>query len=72
MREFAKASEIKPGDIVEADAGFPCIPGGTKLEVKENEYGERYVDCTHGKHFIHEEAGSGGDGIYIGLYRVEG
>ena len=44
--------DVKLGDRLRADSGFTCIEGGTVLEVAQDDEGELYVPCSHGKHYI--------------------
>lgn len=67
-----KLSEVKPGDVLVADAGFPCIADGEYLPVRQDG-GGLYVDCRAegeertptGKHYLDSQVDD--SGILIGL-----
>ena len=69
-RPYAQLSKLKPGDILEADAGFDCMDCGAHYPVKGNCNGELYIECTSPSG--HKLDGQADDGEnLIGLYLVE-
>lgn len=66
-RPWAKLSELKAGDVVETDSGFPCMTTG-RYTVYEDRKGELTVSCLEGKHYLcgHDPAC---DSI-VGVYKV--
>jgi hypothetical protein len=80
-RPYVLVSEVEKGSVLIADNGFidpieeddnyHCIQEGTELIVKDNNYGDFYVDCGHGKHWIeaqYEQDDEDGTEFYIGFY----
>lgn len=47
-----KLSDVKAGDTIELDDGFPCWPVGGQVAVEADADGDLYFACTHGKHFL--------------------
>jgi hypothetical protein len=43
--EYAKISEVKPGDILIADSGFTCMEAGP-VKVRRRRDGSLFVHCT--------------------------
>lgn len=66
-REWAKLSELKPGDHVLADDGFTCGMNGKTLEVSQDDHG-LYVPCNEGKHHLDGQADDGDH--LVGLWPV--
>lgn len=72
-RPYAKLSEAKPGDWLEADAGFDCVRSGMKLVIQEDKQG-LFIACTGGpssgvyssQHYLDGQADDGEH--LIGLY----
>lgn len=75
LRPFPKLVDIKPGDILEADAGFPCIPNGARLVVQGDGHG-LFIHCCGPDdeqdpmchHYLDGQENE--DGECIGLYKV--
>lgn len=61
-----KLSDIKAGDMVRVDDGFPCMSEGLKT-VAANEGGDLYVTCDDGKHFLDGQEDENGDLLGISL-----
>jgi hypothetical protein len=73
--KFAKISSVRPGDILQFGAGFPCIPAGETRTVKVNEnaavdakrfgcfsdHHALYVDCVCGGHLLEAQIDFAGD-----------
>lgn len=86
-RPYARLPELRAGDVLEADDGFPCIRPGARLVVQADVAGRLYVVCfglrgvPGSEHFDGSEPdeigphyldGQADDGVYlIGLYRVD-
>jgi hypothetical protein len=68
-REYAKLSELKPGDRLEIDGGFPCIHRGRKRTVRRDE-GGLFVGCLSGQHYLDGQADDGEH--LVGMYPVRG
>lgn len=75
-RPYAKLSEVKVGDILEADSGFTCLKDGAQLKIK-SDGGDLYVDCSGAedddpeekhKHFIEGQADDGEH--LVGFYKI--
>lgn len=65
-REYAKLSQLKPGDCLQADSGFECMSPRELFEVKQHDCGELYINCRDGKHFLVGQTDNNED--IIGLY----
>ena len=63
-----KLSDLKNGDTVVADEGFPCLEAGVH-EVKADPYGALYIDCSVGRHYLDGQAAE--DEELIGLKKGE-
>lgn len=70
-RPWAKLSEIKPGDKLQADGGFTCIPEEAIQVVKSGPDG-LYVNCVSEKHLLSSQVSEENGDSLIGLYKVEG
>lgn len=66
---MTKLDEIKAGDRVEVDDGFPCMPAGKKI-VKADEAGGLYVLCTEGPHYLDGQVDEP-DGDLVGVRLCE-
>lgn len=70
-RPYAKLSELKVGDVLEADGGFTCIKKGAVLPIWVGNSGQLTVSCL--LHGGHEIGGQADDGEHlVGFYKVEG
>lgn len=69
-REWAKLSDLKPGDKLIADGGFTCIPDGTIVEVAVDARNESYVPCKCGMHNLHGQVSEDDDDHLVGLWPV--
>lgn len=68
-RPWAKLSELKSGDRLQAATGFDCILDGQVVEVyRLNE--DLYVPCSHGNHNLSGQIAEDGETI-VGFYLVE-
>lgn len=67
-KPYAKLSELREGDRVEADSGFTCIPAGKVLIVEKGENGALCIPCNYGRHLLHTQADDGEH--LIGIYRA--
>lgn len=65
-RPWAKLSEVKPGHILIADGGFPCIKDGARLVVEQDGDGDLFVPCAEGPHLLDGQADDGE--TLVGLY----
>jgi hypothetical protein len=65
-REWARLSQLMPGDEVQCDGGFTCLPNKAVATVKEDSDG-KYISCDHGKHYLDGQLETDGDSL-IGLY----
>ena len=65
-REWARLSQLAPGDFVRVDEGFTCISDGAKREVKYSP-GGLFIDYDHGHHFLSGQLEDDGDSL-IGIY----
>ncbi len=63
---YAKLTEVKPGDILTADAGFTCMSAGPHT-VEVDDRGQLYIPCNDGKHFLDGQLNI--DDEYVGLTR---
>jgi len=65
---MTKLSEIKTGDVLEADGGFDCMDEGTRYTVEEDD-AALFVNCREGKHYLDGQVDVPG-GDLVGLHRV--
>jgi hypothetical protein len=52
---MTKFSDIHPGDILIADAGFCCLEPRQECEVKSRPWGngfQLYITCNEGQHYL--------------------
>lgn len=68
MTNFVKAEDVKRGDELFCDNGFPCLVARSVRKVKEDKFGELFIDCSHGKHYL-DESQLNNDGLLVGLSR---
>lgn len=68
-REYAKYSELKAGDKLEADCGFNCLKDGQIVYVR-GEGENLFVNCADGKHNLDGQIYDENDDSLIGLYKV--
>jgi hypothetical protein len=70
-REYARLSELKAGDMIQAAEDFGCIKADAFLLVKENEYG-LYIDCDKGGHHLegHLPFDDDADDHLVGIYPI--
>lgn len=64
--------DVKLGDKLRADRGFPCIRDGAILEVMQNDLGELYVECDKGKHYLYGQRTAHGDLLGLTLVTENG
>jgi hypothetical protein len=62
-----KITDIKPGDVLIADAGFTCVEAGP-VAIEEDENGELYFLCSEGRHYLD---GQTDDGVVVGLSHLK-
>lgn len=67
-REYARLSQLKAGDRIEADNGFTCLGAGVHL-VMENKTG-LFVHCTRGMHYLFGQAAASDPDALVGFYPV--
>lgn len=66
-RTYAKLSDVKPCDVLEADGGFDCLKPRQLEIVKVKENGSLYIDCSYdGGHILDGQLDD--EGYLIGLY----
>lgn len=70
-RPYALVSQVKAGDVLEADDGFTCLDEGDRLTVEKDDDGSLFVRCSEGHHNLDGQI----EGVlekehYIGLYLV--
>ena len=63
-REYAKLSELKPGDTVTVDGDFTCIEPWSQREVHYDN--GLYISCTYGHHYLNGHHDD--DGYLVGVY----
>lgn len=52
-KNWASAYEVKRGDLLEADGGFPCIAAGARLRIEgEETFPSLWVSCSAGRHYL--------------------
>ena len=66
--EWARLSQLKPGDKLRTDGGFDCIEDGAVVTVRARSDGELYVDCSEGGHTLDGQADNGDH--LIGMYAL--
>ena len=67
-REWARLSQLKPGDTVIADGGFTCIPDGARLQVCEHAEGGLCVPCAEGGHHLDGQLFAKDNDHLVGLW----
>lgn len=63
-RTYARLSDLKPGDLVQVDAGFDCIPAGDLRNVRFDGHAP-YIQCTKGRHYLSSDSNTG---EIVGVY----
>jgi hypothetical protein len=69
-RSWAKGADVKEGDLLEADDGFPCLSEGDRRRVCKHASGDLIIECGDGGHWLDTQIDEE-DQVYIGLYKVE-
>lgn len=69
-RPYARLSQLKPGDKLEFDDGFTCIPDGATRKVRVGTADALYVTCRLGRHYLDGQLVSDGDAC-IGVYHAK-
>lgn len=46
-----KLTEVKPGMVLVADGGFPCLLNQQRCEVRADGDG-LYIECNEGRHYL--------------------
>lgn len=64
---FAKIGDLKVGDKVRVDPGFPCAELRATREVKAHENGQLYISCSEGPCLISSRLK---DGVYVGIWKA--
>lgn len=62
-----KLSEVKKGDVLVADGGFPCMEAGPH-EIHEDENGV-YINCRSGHHYLDGQVSYEDHETLVGLSR---
>lgn len=62
-----RLQDIKPGDTVMIDGGFPCVKAGPAI-VQQDPYGTLFIACEVGRHSL--EAQEDEDGELIGISKA--
>lgn len=65
-RAYAKVDEVKFGDVIQVDAGFPCIEANSVHVVDEDDTAI-FIPCQHGKHYLDGQISDDGK-TYVGVY----
>lgn len=68
-RPYAKLSELKAGDLVESDADFTCLRGGSRHLVCSGSEG-LYIHCLGGYHYLVGQLSESDNDSLVGLYKV--
>lgn len=70
---FPKLTDLKPGDVLIADAGFTCLAEGQECEVKQDDSG-LYVICAgsddgpgSSHHYLDGQLGKAGECVGLRL-----
>lgn len=66
---FPQLSDLKPGDRLVADSGFPCLREG-EVVVVESLCDELYVHCAAGSHDLEGQGGPAGECVGFSLAPV--
>ena len=67
-REWAKYSELNPGDEIVTDGEIPCLED--KVHMVYGERSKLYVHCEEGNHYLKGQLGNDDEHL-IGIYKVE-
>jgi len=65
-REYAKLSQLEPGDEIELDTGFTCHKAG--MTYVRRDHNGLYFLCDEGHHYLNGQADNGED--LVGLYKL--
>ena len=57
----AKLADLKPGDVLIADAGFTCLRWKEHCTVLRGEDGEMFVPCEEGVHYLGSQTNEAGE-----------
>jgi hypothetical protein len=63
-----KLEDLKEGDVVKVDDGFPCIDAFVEKRVHIDAWGNLYVFCKKGKHLLDSQEDV--DGELIGISKA--
>ncbi len=66
---YARAADVKVGDVMITDGGFTCMPAGAEKIVQADEESELCIPCDHGLHKLEGQLGytDETEGLYVGL-----
>jgi hypothetical protein len=64
-----KLTDIRPGDVLIADAGFTCMRDQSEHEVFKDNGGHLYIRCSEGAHYLNGQLND--DGTLSGLKKKE-
>lgn len=67
-REYARLSELKPGDRVQVDDGFDCMEPWSIKEVQCNENGDWFINCSKVEHDLYGQLMDDRDHL-MGIYK---
>lgn len=71
-RHYAKLNDLKPGDRVQVDDGFTCIPLWSEKEVRADQSGDLWIKCRRGQHYLDGQLDYNGDtDALVGIYKLE-
>lgn len=52
MTGFAKIGEVHRGVALRTDNGFTCLPANARRIVRADEFGELWIACRCGRHYL--------------------
>lgn len=68
-RPYATFDDLKPGDRVEVDGGFSCIPKGAKYIVENGEEDGLFITAGGHRHYLDGSLDFTTQKFYMGVYK---
>ena len=49
---YVKTNDVEVGTKLKADGGFTCLKQGDVREVREDDTGSKFIECSDGEHHL--------------------